>query len=71
MKVHLDAFLEQLALNENASDHTARAYESDLSQFLSFLAEQTRRKLFYGTRRGLFGQFQGRDRVTAGVERTF
>jgi integrase/recombinase XerC len=41
MKQHLAAFLEHLALNENASDHTVRAYESDLSQFLVFLAQQT------------------------------
>jgi integrase/recombinase XerC len=39
MKEQLDAFLEHLALNDNASAHTVRAYESDLSQFLSFLAQ--------------------------------
>ena len=44
MKEHLEDFLEHLALNENASDHTVRAYESDLSQFLAFLAQQTGRK---------------------------
>ena len=44
MKEQLESFLEHLALNENASDHTVRAYESDLSQFLLFLAEQTGRK---------------------------
>ena len=38
MKEHLEFFLEHLALNENASDHTVRAYESDLTQFLTFLA---------------------------------
>jgi integrase/recombinase XerC len=38
MKEQLDAFLEHLALNENASAHTVRAYESDLTQFLTFLA---------------------------------
>jgi integrase/recombinase XerC len=38
MKEQLDSFLEHLALNENASAHTVRAYESDVSQFLSFLA---------------------------------
>ena len=32
------AFLEYLRLNENASAHTVRAYESDLAQFLAFLA---------------------------------
>jgi integrase/recombinase XerC len=44
MKEQLESFLEHLALNENASDHTVRAYESDLSQFLLFLAERTGRK---------------------------
>ena len=38
MKEQLDSFLEYLALNNNASAHTVRAYESDLSQFLTFLA---------------------------------
>jgi integrase/recombinase XerC len=38
MKEQLDAFLEHLALNENASSHTVRAYESDITQFLVFLA---------------------------------
>ena len=40
----LDAFLEQLTLNDNASDHTVRAYESDLTQFLDFLARQLGRR---------------------------
>ena len=44
MRERLEDFLEHLALNENASDHTVRAYESDLSQFLAFLAQQTGRK---------------------------
>jgi integrase/recombinase XerC len=38
MKLHLEDFLEHLRLNDNASLHTVRAYESDLSQFLTFLA---------------------------------
>ena len=38
MKEQLDSFLEYLALNDNASAHTVRAYESDLSQFMTFLA---------------------------------
>ena len=38
MKDALAEFLEHLRLNENASQHTVRAYESDLSQFLVFLA---------------------------------
>ena len=44
MKEHLAEYLEHLRLNENASDHTVRAYESDLSQFLAFLAQQAGRK---------------------------
>ena len=40
----LDEFLEHLRLNENASAHTVRAYESDLSQFLAFLATHVGRR---------------------------
>jgi integrase/recombinase XerC len=38
MKAALVEFLEHLRLNENASTHTVRAYDSDLSQFLTFLS---------------------------------
>jgi integrase/recombinase XerC len=44
VKAQLEAFLEHLALNENASDHTVRAYESDLAQFLAFLADRLGRR---------------------------
>ncbi len=44
VREHLDAFLEYLRLNENASVHTVRAYESDLSQYLSFLSEHLNRR---------------------------
>jgi integrase/recombinase XerC len=44
MKEPLESFLEHLALNENASDHTVRAYESDLTQFVQFLAGQLNRR---------------------------
>jgi site-specific recombinase XerD len=44
MKEQLDAFLEHLALNDNASTHTVRAYESDLAQFLAFLARLGKRR---------------------------
>ncbi len=43
MKEVLGEFLEHLKLNENASAHTVRAYESDLTQFLSFLASRAGR----------------------------
>ena len=49
MRERVAAFLEHLALNEGASDHTVRAYESDLGQFLSFLAGHV------GRRRGDLG----------------
>ena len=38
MTAHLKAFLQYLALNRNASAHTVRAYDSDLTQFLSYTA---------------------------------
>ena len=38
MTEHLRAFLRHLALNRNASAHTVRAYESDLSQWLAVTA---------------------------------
>ena len=44
MKVELEEFLDHLRLNENASLHTVRAYESDLSQFLQFLATHAARR---------------------------
>jgi integrase/recombinase XerC len=45
MRDHLKAFLEHLTLNENASAHTVRAYESDLSQYLAFLATHVNRRV--------------------------
>jgi len=42
---HLKAFVEHLRLNENASAHTVRAYESDLSQYLAFLASHLGRRV--------------------------
>lgn len=44
MKEALVEFLDQLRLNENASLNTVRAYESDLTQFLSFLAARAGRR---------------------------
>ncbi len=42
---HLKSFVEHLQLNENASAHTVRAYESDLTQYLSFLASHLGRRV--------------------------
>jgi integrase/recombinase XerC len=44
MKHRLSEFLEHLRLNENASAHTVRAYESDLTQFVAFTAKDAGRK---------------------------
>ncbi len=44
MKDQLADFLDHLRLNENASAHTVRAYESDLSQFVAFVAAHLDRR---------------------------
>ncbi|HEX6974573.1 MAG TPA: site-specific integrase, partial [Vicinamibacterales bacterium] len=44
MKQLLADFLKHLELNENASAHTVRAYDSDLSQFITFLAAHLGRR---------------------------
>jgi integrase/recombinase XerC len=44
MRDHVAAFLQHLELNENASAHTVRAYESDLSQLLAFLSTHLGRR---------------------------
>jgi integrase/recombinase XerC len=41
MTAHLRAFLQFLRLNRNASVHTVRAYDSDLSQFLAHVSAHT------------------------------
>ena len=43
VKEQLRSFLEFLRLNRNASPHTVAAYDSDLSQFLSFAATLQRK----------------------------
>jgi len=45
VREHLKAFLEYLGLNENASAHTVRAYDSDLSQYLVFLASHLNKRV--------------------------
>ena len=45
MRDHLKAFLQHLRLNENASPHTVRAYDSDLTQYLAFLASHAGRRV--------------------------
>jgi integrase/recombinase XerC len=45
MRDHLKAFVEFLTLNDDASAHTVRAYESDLSQYLEFVAAQLNRRV--------------------------
>jgi integrase/recombinase XerC len=37
---HLESFLQYLALNRNASAHTVRAYETDLAQFIGYVAAE-------------------------------
>ena len=44
MNQHLKDFLAFLRLNRNASAHTVRAYESDVSQFLSHVARASGKK---------------------------
>jgi integrase/recombinase XerC len=45
MRELLDAFLEYLHYNRNASDQTIRAYESDITQYLAWLATDRRRTI--------------------------
>jgi len=45
MREHLKAFLQYLELNRHVSPHTVRAYESDVSQYLAFVASETGKKI--------------------------
>jgi integrase/recombinase XerC len=45
MRDHLKAFLAYLRLNRHLSPHTVRAYESDVSQYLAFVAGETGKKM--------------------------
>ena len=44
MRDQLADFLDHLRFNENASAHTVRAYDSDLSQFITFVAAHLHRR---------------------------
>ena len=45
MRDHLKAFLAYLKLNRHVSPHTVRAYDSDVSQYLAFVASQAGKKM--------------------------
>ena len=73
--VPLKAFLQHLALNRNASAHTVRAYDSDVTQFLAYTAaaagvkarELVPAQLDRLALRGFLGELhkQGRSRASA------
>jgi integrase/recombinase XerC len=72
---HLKTFLKFLALNRNLSAHTVRAYESDLTQYIGYVAAEADLKkrdlhpsqLDRESLRGFLGQLhkQGLSRATA------
>jgi integrase/recombinase XerC len=45
MRDHLKAFLAYLKLNRHVSPHTVRAYDSDVTQYLAWLASETGKKM--------------------------
>ena len=45
MRDHLKSFLAHLKLNRHLSPHTVRAYESDITQYLAFVAAETGTKM--------------------------
>jgi integrase/recombinase XerC len=45
MREHLKAFLAYLKLNRHVSPHTVRAYDSDVTQYLAFIASETGKKM--------------------------
>ncbi|HWI20604.1 MAG TPA: tyrosine recombinase XerC [Vicinamibacterales bacterium] len=45
MRDHLKAFLAYLKLNRHVSPHTVRAYESDVTQYLAWVASSTGKKM--------------------------
>ena len=75
MRAQLVAFLEHLRLNRNASEHTASAYESDLTQFLDFAARHLGqpnlepRHLELGTIRAFMGELYRQGHARTSVAR--
>jgi integrase/recombinase XerC len=45
MRDHLKAFLAYLTLNRHVSPHTVRAYDSDVTQYLAWIASETGKKM--------------------------
>ena len=45
MRDHLKSFLQYLRLNRHVSAHTVRAYESDVTQYLAWVASDTGKKM--------------------------
>jgi integrase/recombinase XerC len=45
LRDHLKAFLDFLAFNRNVSPHTVRAYESDVTQYLAWVASDRDRRI--------------------------
>ena len=44
MRDHLKSFLAYLKLNRHVSPHTVRAYDSDVTQYLAFVAADAARR---------------------------
>ena len=45
MRDHIKAFLAYLKLNRHVSPHTVRAYDSDVMQYLAWVADKTSKKI--------------------------
>jgi integrase/recombinase XerC len=77
LKDFLDDFLDYLSLNRNASPHTVRAYESDLTQLIAFtaMARGARRvdlrpeHVDYGAIRAFLAELHARGNSRASVAR--
>jgi len=72
----LRGFLDHLRLNRNASAHTVAAYDSDLSQFLAFAAQESGRRrplepkhLNLALIRGFLGELHRQGQARASVAR--